>query len=268
MYNIGLNYEHVPVSANETGLTILETLKKFKMYGVTTLDVHVDRLLSGDDTFKNILLSGLNVGSVFFKGDFGHDENIGYALSVVDYCAENNVNQIMLLTNELLDGEDEVKYLTLLKKNLRRIVKYANNFNVKVGIENFGKELSPFSTLTKVKDILKSVKGLGLIYDSGNFLLAGENPLNCLQELLPYVQRVHLKDRTYKEIDGSPMQVSIDGKNTYTTYFGNGDCDLKSIINLSKNSFESVDFIMEFDFTKLNITNDVINSATFCFTEI
>lgn len=74
MYNIGLNYEHVPVSASETGLSILETLKKFKMYGVTTLDVHVDRLLSGDDTFKNILLSGLNVGSVFFKGDFGHDE--------------------------------------------------------------------------------------------------------------------------------------------------------------------------------------------------
>ena len=195
MYNIGLNYEHVPVSANETGLTILETLKKFKMYGVTTLDVHVDRLLSGDDTFKNILLSGLNVGSVFFKGDFGHDENIGYALSVVDYCAENNVNQIMLLTNELLDGDTletyEIDKTSNLFHYLTRIQDEVHRYTI-----NYHRTLRSKGSIASVLD---NIEGIGavrkkeLIKKFGSVKKMSEASIEELTEIVPENIAISLK---------------------------------------------------------------------------
>lgn len=267
MYKLGINYEHVLMAAKERNVSVLETLKKLKMYGITTLDVRVDRLLDDGEDRKSILCSGLNVDCVFYKGDFGHLYNIGNDISIVDFCVNNKINQIMLLTEEIKPEDDEALYYSQLKQNLRRVVKYASNFGVKVAIENFGKECSLFSTCDKVIDILKSVKGLGLVFDSGNFVLAGENPVECLNALMPYIHRVHLKDRTYTETIGSPMQTSIDGKNTYTTTLGVGDSMIKEIITETKKNYAEMDFVIEFDFAKPNIIDNIIDSATFYFTE-
>ena len=268
MYKLGLNFEHIKVASKENNVSVFEVLKKIKMYGVSSLDVNVCDVMDNTNYRADVLRSGLSIDCVFYKGDYGYSDNIGYELSMIDFCAEHNIKNIMLLTEFIKSGDNELEYNTLLKKNLRRIVKYASNFNIKVGIENFGKEFSPFSTIDKCLDVLKSVKGLGLIYDSGNFLLAGENPIDAVKTLMPYIQRVHIKDRTYTEVEGSPMQISIDGKKTYTTTLGQGDCFIKEVVNLVKDSYERIDFVMEFDFTKLNITNNILDSATYYSTEI
>ena len=64
------------------------------------------------------------------------------------------------------------------------------------------------------------------------------------------------------------MQVSIDGKNTYTTELGSGDSKIKEVILEVKKFYENIDFTLEFDFTKSNITSDIINSATYFCTEV
>ena len=269
MHKLGINFEHVVASANESNTSIFETLKKLKLYGISSVDILSSRIFcDASPVKKDLLLSGVSADCVFFMGDFGHDENIGYALSVVDFCAENGVKQIMLLTKEFATNDDLVKYDALLKRNLRRIVKYAKNFNVKVAIENFGGEFSAFSTVERVLNLVKSIKDLGVIFDSGNFLQAGEDPLNAVKVLMPYLHRVHLKDRTYTEVIGSPMKPSIDGKNTYTTTLGEGDSKIKEIISEVNKNYDNIDFVLEFDFEKLNVTENILNSATYYFTEI
>ena len=46
MYKLGINFEHVPVSANETGSSVLDTLKKFKMYGISSVDILSNKIIN------------------------------------------------------------------------------------------------------------------------------------------------------------------------------------------------------------------------------
>ena len=99
MYKLGVNFENVLASSNETNLSVFETLKKLKMYGISSVDIMSSRIIDDvSDVKKDLLLSGVSVDTIFFMGDFGHDESISYPLKVIDFCAENNVKQIMLLS--------------------------------------------------------------------------------------------------------------------------------------------------------------------------
>lgn len=259
MYKLGLNFEHVIKISSELGVSTIEALKKVKMYGVTTLDVAIERIFNRNEYFSDIICSGLTIDSVYCKGDYGYSDNIGYELSIIDFCSENNINNLMLITNPILHGEDEAEYNAKLKKNLRRIVKYASNFNVKVSIENFGLNDSPFSTVKKLFLILKSVNGLKLTFDCGNFLSVNENPLDAFNALSDYVCKIHIKDGT----------VYNDGSNKVDfTSVGRGEANVKEIVTQVKNSTNNFSFTLEFDFNKEKVFDDVVSSATYYFTEI
>ena len=57
MYKLGLNFEHVIVSSKETGSSVLDTLKKFKMYGVSSVDIFADKIIGDPFGYKKRFIS-------------------------------------------------------------------------------------------------------------------------------------------------------------------------------------------------------------------
>ncbi len=253
MKKLGINFENVLAIKEELNINVLQTLYKLKSIGITSLDVKYERLIGENSYLKEILISGLSVDSLFAFCPLGEQNNYKKALEIVDFAVEYKVKQIMLLPEFLDGGYDEIK-LSNVKQNLRRIVKYAESFDVSIGIENVGEKNYPFNDEASTLDVLKSVKGLHLIFDGGNFLLYGVDPNQAVHSLAPYVQRYHLKDVSLNE--NSVLEV------------GQGDCNCLKVYENIKQFFPAVPLVLEFPFVEKNIFEKVEKLAMYVHTEM
>lgn len=268
MKKLAINYENVLTIKEDLKRTLNETFKLLKNVGITSLDVRYDRFFENKSLYSEILIAGMSVSSVFYVGDLGVSENYAKEMEIVDFCAEHKIPYIMLLTKPKFDKVvDKDKYLSNVKQNLRRIVNYANIYNIKVGIENFGLQNSAFSSFKNVKNILNSVRGLYLVFDSGNFFLAGENPFVCYKELEDKISKVHLKDRGISNGKGRNEQTSISGESTCVYPLGEGESNVLDILNQMKESGVFFDCSLEFDFVAHDIFEDVERSAIYYYSE-
>lgn len=264
MKKLAINFENVLSVKADLSKTLNETFKYMKNAGISALDVKYERFFEDPNLYSEILIAGMTVSSVFYMGDLGLADNYTKELEIIDFCADHKIGDIMLLTKPCLsENIDKDKYLFNLKQNLRRIVNYAKIYGVKIGIENFGKRDSVFSSVEDVKDILNSVKGLYLVYDSGNFFLANENPYDAFVTFKDKISRVHIKDRGFAKGDGRYEQPDVNGNLTAVFPLGEGGSEVCKILN------EIGDFecCLEFDFLSNNLLEDIEKSAIYCLSE-
>lgn len=255
MNKLGINFENVLSIQGELNITVLETLKKLKLMGVSSLDVKFERLTGENSYMKEIITSGIGIGSVFSFCALYEKDNLQKALSMIDLCAEYKIKEIMLLT-DILQGGYSSDQIFNLKQNLRRIVKYAENFGVTIGVENVGNHDYPIKTIEQTLDILKSVKGLHLIFDGGNYYMMGEDVVEASKLLAPYVQRYHLKDCVL--FDNEYKTVAV----------GDGNSSCKQVFEILKEFYPNVPLVIEFPFKDTGIYNAVEKSCTYVLTEI
>ncbi|MBE5744446.1 MAG: sugar phosphate isomerase/epimerase [Clostridiales bacterium] len=267
MKKLGINFENVLAIKEELNINVLQALYKLKGIGITSLDVKYERLIGENSYLKEILISGLSVDSLFAFCPLGEQNNYKKALEIVDFAVEYKVKEIMLLPEFIEGGYDETM-LSNLKQNLRRIVKYAEAFGVSIGIENVGVKDYPFNDESSTLDVLKSVKGLHLIFDGGNFLLYGVNPFTAVNSLAPYVQRYHLKDRTLTTSLGDFIETTADNKNSTVVEVGKGDCSCLKVYENIRQYYPSVPLVLEFPFGESNIFDKVEKSAMYVHTEM
>jgi sugar phosphate isomerase/epimerase len=115
--------------------------------------------------------------------------------------------------------------------------------------------------------VLKSVKGLGLVYDSANFYHYKEDPYLAIQKLLPYVSRVHLKDRALTADDDKLAFLNKNGEKTSVYPLGEGECQMDKIISyLLKNSSLN-EFVLE-GIKDCDMEKDTLDSVIYLTTRI
>ncbi len=267
MKKLGINFENVLAIKEELNINVLQTLYKLKEIGITSLDVKYERLIGENSFLKEILISGLSVDSIFAFCPLGEQNNLKKALEIVDFAVEYKVKEIMFLPEFLEQGYDETA-ISNVKQNLRRIVKYAEPFGVSIGIENVGAKQYPFNDENSTLDVLKSVRGLHLIFDGGNFLLYDEDPLTAVYTLAPYVQRYHLKDRTLTVGGNGFIELTVSGKKSVVTQVGEGDAKCLKVYENIKQFYPAVPIVLEFPFGEKDIFQKVEQSAMFVHTEM
>ena len=176
MKKLGINFENALSVMEEFNISALDALRKLKNVGITSLDVKYERLIDKNLYLKDILISGLNIESIYSICPFHEFNNVQKALKMVDFACENKIKEIMFIS-EIKSNPYTEEEIDNLKSNLRRVVKYASAFGVSIGIENVGNKNYPCNGKENTLDILKSVKGLKLIFDGGNYMLNEESPI-------------------------------------------------------------------------------------------
>lgn len=265
MNKIGINFENVLAVKEELNITLFETLNKLKSLGITSLDVKYERLVEETVYFKDIIVSGMSIDSVFAFCPLYEQNNVAKALEIIDFLAENKIKEFMIIAG-FVDGGYTKEQIANLKQNLRRIVKYAENFGVLVGIENVGNPNSPVKTAKETEEILKSVKGLHLVFDGGNYLLADENPLNALS-FAPFVQRLHLKDRSLSILNGF-IENTLKGVPSSVVALGEGDTFVKKTFEEISKYYPAVPLVIEFPALEKTLYAKIEKSAMYIHTEL
>lgn len=113
---------------------------------------------------------------------------------------------------------------------LRPVVAYASEKGVTVVIEDAPHREFPMCSQEELSYLLSAVPGLRLVYDSGNMLFAGEDPLSYYEHFQPLVAHGHLKDIA-KGQDGTLMECT----------HGSGMVDFNTLLGrMQENQFEGV----------------------------
>jgi sugar phosphate isomerase/epimerase len=82
----------------------------------------------------------------------------------------------------------------MIVEGLQACLDAAEQAGVTLAIENFGIEPALQCAVEDCLEVLEAVPGLAFVFDTGNFLFCGEDPLNNFQRLLRYTRHVHVKD--------------------------------------------------------------------------
>ena len=267
MKKLGVNFENVLSVMEEFNIDAYNALIKLKNVGITSLDVKYERLIGENSYMKEILMSGLSIESLFSVCPFHEYNNVQKALKMVDFAFENKIKEIMFITEikPLPYTEEEISNL---KKNLRRVVKYASVFGILIGIENVGDKNYPLKDINGTLDILKSVKGLKLIFDGGNYLLNEVKPIEVVDSLASYVQRYHIKDRKIGDLGSGFNELTTMGNPSYVAVTGEGDSDCLEVYKTIKKYYEDVPIVIEFPAPEKNLFNKIEKSAMYVYTEM
>ncbi|MBO5926113.1 MAG: sugar phosphate isomerase/epimerase [Clostridia bacterium] len=267
MKNLGINFENVLSIKEELNITTLEALKKIKDLGFSSLDVKYERLVENNLNIKDILSAGFTISSIFSFCPFFENDNIQKALKMVDFAFENKIKEIMFLS-DFKKGGYTLEDAKNVKKNLRRVVNYASGFNVIINIENVGNIEFPFNDVKTTLDYLESVKGLGLVFDDGNFILNDVNPLEAIKVLSPYVRRYHLKNRVLKNSEVDFVETTSSGVKSFVASLGEYNATASEVYNVIKKHFSNVPLVIEFPALEKKLYEKVKKSAMYAHTEI
>lgn len=86
-----------------------------------------------------------------------------------------------------------------IRETLQKLVKFGQEKNVKITLEDFDDFTSPCSGMLFLKWFMEQVPGLGHTFDMGNYAYSDEDAEVAYELLKPYIVHVHCKDRGMEE---------------------------------------------------------------------
>lgn len=142
---------------------------------------------------------------------------------------------------------------------LKPVVEYAGAQGVTVVIEDAPHREFPMCSQAELSYLLRSVPGLRLVYDSGNMLFAGEEPIPYYEHFQDVTAHGHLKDVAKGE-NGQLMECT----------HGSGMVDFKTILaRMKENHFEGTLAIeLSPDFTGKTSVKERVQNAAAYFTSL
>ncbi len=126
------------------------------------------------------------------QGDFqaGLDQARGY----IEMAGTLDCPVIMLIPGRAASIEDKPRAAARIAEGLQQVVTEAEGAGVTVTLEDFPNLLSPYASVEEIRYLLERVPGLRLTFDNGNFLVAGDDPVQALKAFADRVVNVHIKD--------------------------------------------------------------------------
>jgi DUF1680 family protein/sugar phosphate isomerase/epimerase len=114
--------------------------------------------------------------------------------AAIGYAAELRCPLVLSAGSRLAPGMAPQDARRLIIEGMSKCMPAAKEAGVTLAIEDFGVEPKLQCAAKDCLEILQAVPGLKFVFDTGNFYLAGENPLDNIAPLAEYVVHVHLKN--------------------------------------------------------------------------
>mgnify|MGYP002515402839 FL=1 len=216
---IGLSvfFDHILQAEEQTGKHIPELLAEVKKAGISAVEINRTYLLEHPETLEMLEAAGLQVSCVYEFYALERGRETEKARRHIEIARKAKAGKILIVPGFFsVETEDFVKcvpdrqkvwdYLSHSEKalcmadGLREIVEMAGSRNVAdtpitVVIEDFDDRNSPIACVSGMRWFAEQVPGLCFTFDTGNFIIHGEDIFAAWEELKNKVVHVHCKDR-------------------------------------------------------------------------
>jgi hydroxypyruvate isomerase len=250
---LSLSMWSVHRTVREKGWTVLnflafceeEGIKQVELLNVFWQDAQKELPL----VLEAIEAAGIRAVSYAVANDFasGNPEEREAALKeITDAIPVANalgVKIVRVFSGNLTEGITYDEALDRIVEGLSEAAARAERGGIVLCLENHGKLAG---SGVQVKTILERVGSPALrsTFDTGNFLLVDEQPLDALDVLLPYVAHVHFKD--FAPLSDGRYK-SLTGRAYEGVSLGLGGVDLKTIVKRLGGHGYTGAFVLEFE---------------------
>lgn len=148
----------------------------------------------------------------------------------VDIALELGVDLLRVFSGNAREGVSQEQGVEWILEGLAAGAAYAESRGVTLALENHGRFAGRSD---QVRDIIKQVgsPALRVNFDTGNFLLVGQDPVEAARELAEWVVLVHLKDIRFADADESGFVFERpDGQLLTGSVVGEGLVDLAGVM--------------------------------------
>lgn len=219
-------FDHILQAEEQTGKHIPELLAEVKKAGISAVEINCTYLLEHPATLEMLETAGLQVSCIYEFYALERGRETEKARRHIEIARKTKAGKILIVpgffsveTEEFVncvpDREKVWDYLSHSEKaqrmadGLREIVKMAGSRNIAdtpitVVIEDFDDRNSPIACVSGMQWFAEQVPGLCFTFDTGNFIIHGENIFAAWEELKDKVVHVHCKDR--KISSDKPLQ--------------------------------------------------------------
>lgn len=219
-------FDHILQAEEQTGKHIPELLAEVKKAGISAVEINCTYLLEHPATLEMLETAGLQVSCIYEFYALERGRETEKARRHIEIAKKTKAGKILIVpgffsveTEEFVncvpDREKVWDYLSHSEKaqrmadGLREIVEMAGSRNIAdtpitVVIEDFDDRNSPIACVSGMQWFAKQVPGLCFTFDTGNFIIHGENIFAAWEELKDKVVHVHCKDR--KISSDKPLQ--------------------------------------------------------------
>lgn len=219
-------FDHILQAEEQTGKHIPELLAEVKKAGISAVEINCTYLLEHPATLEMLETAGLQVSCIYEFYALERGRETEKARRHIEIARKTKAGKILIVpgffsveTEEFVncvpDREKVWDYLSHSEKaqrmvdGLREIVEMAGSRNIAdtpitVVIEDFDDRNSPIAYVSGMQWFAEQVPGLCFTFDTGNFIIHGENIFAAWEELKDKVVHVHCKDR--KISSDKPLQ--------------------------------------------------------------
>lgn len=219
-------FDHILQAEEQTGKHIPELLAEVKKAGISAVEINCTYLLKHPATLEMLETAGLQVSCIYEFYALERGRETEKARRHIEIARKTKAGKILIVpgffsveTEEFVncvpDREKVWDYLSHSEKaqrmadGLREIVEMAGSRNIAdtpitVVIEDFDDRNSPIACVSGMQWFAEQVPGLCFTFDTGNFIIHGENIFAAWEELKDKVVHVHCKDR--KISSDKPLQ--------------------------------------------------------------
>lgn len=216
---IGLSvfFDHILQAEEQTGKHIPELLAEAKKAGISAVEINRTYLLEHPETLEMLEAADLQVSCIYEFYALEQGRETEKARRHIEIARKVKAGKILIVPGFFsVETEDFVKcvsdrekvwdYLSHNEKalcmadGLREIVEMAGSRNIAdtpitVVIEDFDDRNSPIACVSGMQWFAEQVPGLCFTFDTGNFIIHGEDIFAAWEELKNKVVHVHCKDR-------------------------------------------------------------------------
>ncbi len=250
-------YEAVDISTMEFNVFGAKKVKELlDKYNLTCASIiHFDNYTCKDKTLRNDLMA---------KGKF-----------VVDSAATVGCPVLMLVAMGMHPGQTRVECQEGLVENLSELCAYAADRGVQVCVEDFPSTEIPMCSIKEMDYLFAHVPGLKLVYDNGNMLVAGEEPVEYFHHFKECIGYYHVKEVSIAQVPEDadpnvPMHLvgdkMWDGRLLVPELHGKGILDIGGLMKLMKDTgytgYMSVEYAPKHE-EKLHHMENIVEARVF-----
>ncbi len=181
-------------------LGFLDKAVEFRVQGVELLDAfwkdEAEELKRVQEKLAelDLVVASYSIGNDFVNADEDkRKKEVDKIVHAIHLAKALKTSVIRVFAGDKKEGIEYEQARQWILQGLSEGASYASSAGVTLALENHGLFAGKAQ---QVEDIITTINSEGLksTFDTGNFLLVGDNPLQALKKLLPLVSHVHAKD--------------------------------------------------------------------------
>ncbi len=260
-------YENIVDGARANSIPLREAVAVLKQQGMELLYVSIFSLREKEEQIVS-LLKDLELGLEGIYGfyDFGHSPEDDSWREIIDSAKHLGASNVLIIPGMIPEEEKSQKDILIrnMKTAMTRAVRYGQEQGIAVSMEDFDGLAAPFCTIAGLNEFLTDVPGLACSFDTGNFIMYGEDELEAFRLFRDKLCTVHLKDRRKEaRYPDDSAKICADGGLVFAAEAGNGYIRIKEILDLLKEQDYPGNVIVElFDYSPEHMLEGIGDSVS------